>query len=644
MHKIPTYFFSLFALCVFIYSSPAIAEANTIDQQRVIVSFHNEVDRQLLNNYADKVVHVFDELPSAVVEVTDVQKKMLQVHPAVESVEVDKPIEKSAQTISWGYEAVEVAKRVPGTLSGKGVKVGILDSGVDTDHPDLKIAGGACMMEVAWSDGCTDSYEDTNGHGTHVTGIVAAQNNSIGTVGVAPNAEIYAVKVLNEYGDGTTATMMAGVEWAIKQDLDIINISVTTEYRDSNLERMIERAYEHGILIVAAAGNRGAVRTAGASTVEYPAKFDEVIAVGSINQQRMHDNLSSIGPEVELSAPGDKILSTVPADVRDKEYAESSGTSMAAPYVTGLAALYKERYPEMTNKQIRELLQKNALDLGEPGRDKYYGYGLAKVDKNPVSHGVYLPYKSSGTGEIAINTRQAASKFNTYNVYRFDTLIAKEQTASGIVDYASAGTLYYYVHPVVDGKESNEFVSLKVQNSGPKLKDVPLTKWYNRFVSFLYYKDIMQGYTDGTIKPEQSIKRGEAATLLGKSLGLNGETRSTRFTDVSANVGASGYIESLAEEGVIDGFPDGTFRPDENVTRAQMALMIAKAYDIAGQDHTEFNDMTENVTGYEYINGMAAASIIDGYTDGSFRPHQTINRAEFSSFLAKTINEEMRIN
>lgn len=640
MHKIPTYFFSLFALCVFIYSSPAIAEANTIDQQRVIVSFHNEVDRQLLNNYADKVVHVFDELPSAVVEVTDVQKKMLQVHPAVESVEVDKPIEKSAQATPWGYKAIKADQRVPSTLSGKGVKIGVLDSGVDIDHPDLRIAGGACMLTIAWSDGCVDSYEDTNGHGTHVTGIVAAQNNSIGTVGVAPNAEIYAIKVLNEYGDGTTATMMAGVEWAIKQDLDIINISVTTEYRDSNLERMIKRAYENGILIVAAAGNWGMNRTTGTSTVDYPAKFDEVIAVGSINEHRMRANLSSVGPEVELAAPGEEIYSTILSG----KYGYLSGTSMAAPYVTGMAALYKERYPEMTNQQLRELLQKNALDLGEIGRDKYYGFGLVQSDRNPLSHNVTIPYETNGEGEVKLNMEQAASAFQTYNVYRFDSLIAKEKTASEVIDYASSGTLYYYVYPVVNGKESSDFVSVKVENSdGPLLKDVPLKKWYNRFITFLHHKNVMNGYTDGTIKPERSISRAEAAILIGKSLGMDEPARSTRFKDVSSNINASGYIELLAERGVIGGFPDGSFRPYNNVTRAQMAIMIAKAYEIAGQEGTNFTDITSNVKGYQYVNGLAAESIALGFPDGSFRPQQIITRAEFSSFLAKAINEDMRL-
>ncbi|KAB7707442.1 S8 family serine peptidase [Bacillus aerolatus] len=644
MSKTIKYFLLMFAALLFLHISPTAAHANSLEQKRAVISFYEEVDRSLLEEYTKDINYIFDELPAAAVELTDAQKKLLEIHPGVQSIEYDKPVQKSAQTVPWGYKAVEVDKRVPSALTGKGVKIGILDSGIDTKHPDLKVAGGACLMTILRMDGCKNSYNDDNGHGTHVAGVIAAKNNSIGVVGVAPDAQVYSVKVLDKFGEGTTSTIMAGVEWAIKNKLDVINISITSPYEDSNLRRMIKRAYDSGILVVAAAGNEGPPLTGEPSSVQYPAKFDEVIAVASINEKRMHGPLSSIGKEVELTAPGEKVYSTYPTALKASGYETLSGTSMASPYVVGLAALYKEKYPEMTNKQIRTLLQKNAVDLGAAGKDDYFGYGLAQTDKNPVDHGVTLSYEADGKGKITIDTSEAAAKFTTYNVYRFDSLIAKHATAAELTDYATQGTINYYVHPVVEGKESNDFVSLKVNNAAPALKDVVLNKWYNRFVTFLYYEGIMKGYTNGEMRPERSILRSEAAVLLGQALGVDGTKRSTRFKDVTAAVSASGYVEALAEKKVISGFTDNTFRPNEQVTRAEMAILIARAYNIAGQTNGSFKDINSKVTGYQYINGLTAKNIVSGYEDGTFRPYTTINRASFSAFLAKTVNEQLRSN
>ncbi|KMY56295.1 hypothetical protein AC623_18320 [Bacillus sp. FJAT-27231] len=639
------YFLLLFTALLFLHIFPANADANALVKKRAIVLFNEEVDRQLLQKYTEDVNYIFDELPAAAVEITDVQKKRLEAQPTIHSIKYDKPMQKSEQRIEWGYKAVGADKRVPSTLTGKGVKVGILDSGIDTKHPDLQVAGGACMMTILRIDGCKNSYNDDNGHGTHVAGIIAAKNNSIGVVGVAPNAQIYSIKVLDKLGDGTTSTMMAGVEWAIKNKMDIINISITSPYEDDYLHRMIQRAYDSGVLVVAAAGNEGEPLTGEPSSVQYPAKFPEVIAVSSVDANKGHGSLASIGKEVELTAPGEKIYSTYPTTIKTSEpvgYRTLSGTSMASPYVVGLAALYKEKYPEMSNKRIRMLLQKNAIDLGASGRDDFYGYGLAQVDQNPTDPAFSLPYSTDGKGKVTIDTSDAAAKFTAYNVYRFDTLITKGAKASEMVDYATNGTVQYYFHPVVNGKESPNFVSLKVGNPAPALKDVSLDKWYNRFVVYLYHEGIMKGYPNGEIRPERSISRSEAAILLGTSLGLDGTKRNTRFKDVTAAVGSSGYVESLAQAKVISGYPDGTFRPNEPVSRAEMAILIAKAYHIAGQSTGPFKDISSRVTGYEYINGLAAKNIINGFEDRTFRPSTAINRAGFSAFLAKAMNEQLR--
>lgn len=636
-------YYLLFFVALLCFSiTPSISNANTIEGKRAIVFFHNEVNRALLEENTEKINFIFDELPAAAVNVTEDQKKLLTSHSDIQMIQSDQPVEKSAQTIPYGYKLVGANKRVPSTLSGKGVKVAIIDSGVDTKHPDLSIAGGACMMKIIDVRGCNNSYNDDAGHGTHVAGIIGAKNNSIGVVGIAPQAQLYSVKVLDKNGDGTISTVMAGVEWAIKQDMDVLNISIASSNYDEALERMVKQAYDKGMLIVAAAGNEGPPWAGDQSSVQYPAKFNEVIAVSSIDNKKQIGELSSIGSEVELAAPGENIYSTVPTSLSMSGYDMMSGTSMAAPYVTGLIALYKEKYPEMTNRQIRMLLQKNVIDLGARGRDIYYGYGLAQIDKQPVNGDIAVPYTTDGQGKITFDTSQLINKYNSFNMYRAGKLIASNVTATEVVDYASKGTIEYHFYPSADQSEKLDFVNLEVNNPGPAFKDLSSSLWYNRYITYLYHQKILQGYPDETIRPTKLLTRGEASILISKALGLDTSKPPTTFEDAKSGVSAP-YIEALATQNIVSGYPDGTFRPNEQVTRAQMAILIAKAYEVAPEASGAFKDVPSGVTGSGYINALAAQNIVSGYLDGTFRPYGTIDRASFSVFLARTENKDLRV-
>lgn len=634
----------VFAAFFFFIDTPAVFEANTIDGRQAVIMFDEKVDNELLEHYSESIEYIFQEIPAASITVTDVQKKALEMSPDVASITYDMPVKSSAQSVPYGYKMVGAQNLVPATLTGANVKIGVLDSGVDTSHPDLqkRIAGGACMMTIINKNGCPDSYNDDYGHGTHVAGIIAANNNTFGTIGVAPSSTLYAIKVLDEYGLGTTSTMIAGVEWAMKQKMDILNVSITTPVNEIALQEVMQKAYNSGMLIVAAAGNTGAPVSGSTSSVEYPAKFESVIAVSSIDQYKKVDPLSSLGKEVELTAPGVKIYSTYPLSIHASGYQYLSGTSMAAPYVTGLAALYKEKYPEMTNIQIRSLLQKNAVDLGAAGRDTYFGFGLVQVDENPINHEIAIPYTTDTKGKVIFDTSNLSARFGTFNVYRGETLVGKNETGDEWIDYASQGTVTYYFHPVVNGVEDEvSFITLKAIIGEPKISDLRATKWYDRYMVYLYHEGIMTGFSDGTARPEAGITRGEASVLIGQSLGLDGTARDTTFKDVTANVSSSGYVQSLLDAGIVSGFSDGTFRPGKPVTRSEMAILIARAYEIAPVESGTMKDVTVRVTGYPYINGIVAANIAGGYGDGTFRPSAHMNRAEFSAFLARAINQEI---
>ena len=212
-------------------------------------------------------------------------------------------------------------------ITGAGVKVAVIDTGIDYTHEDLdsNYKGG---YDFVFSD--SDPFDDSyNSHGTHVAGIIAAEQNGVGVVGVAPNASIYAVKVLDGSGYGLASWVIAGIEWAVENDMDVVVISSGTDVNSLPLRDACCNAHNSGVLLVAAAGN-----THGGN-VTYPARYDSVIAVTATNLNGSPASFSPIGPEIELAAPGVNILSTT----RGNCYGYLSGTSQAAPHVAGTAAL-----------------------------------------------------------------------------------------------------------------------------------------------------------------------------------------------------------------------------------------------------------------------------------------------------------------
>ena len=192
---------------------------------------------------------------------------------------------------------------------------------------------------------------------------------------MAPDSDIYALKAMDQSGNGYLSDVIEAIDWSIENNLDVINMSMETTQNLTSLETAVNTAFENGILVVASTGN-GAT-----SSVSYPAKYNSVIAVGAIDETNNLAFFSNYGSEVEVTAPGANILST--SALGDYEY--MSGTSMAAPFVAGQLALLIELYPTYTAVQIRNELHNNVLDLGEIGKDNLYGFGLIQA---PVKPGV----------------------------------------------------------------------------------------------------------------------------------------------------------------------------------------------------------------------------------------------------------------
>ena len=234
------------------------------------------------------------------------------------------------QRPSWGWERIN-ADAVE--QDGTGVDVGILDTGIESDHCSLEVAGGQNFT----SSGLPNDYEDNHGHGTHVAGIAGALDNDIGVVVVAPNTDLYAVKVLDDNGFGRYSNLVAGIDWCMSNDVELISMSLGGESGSSTVDQAIEEAQSAGHLLLSAAGNSGndGNGSCDEETMTYPATHDDVVAVSAMNEDDTLASYSSVGAAIDLLAPGTDIASTYV----NNEYAQASGTSVACPFVTGVAAL-----------------------------------------------------------------------------------------------------------------------------------------------------------------------------------------------------------------------------------------------------------------------------------------------------------------
>jgi len=285
------------------------------------------------------------------------------------------PVSVMAQTPSWGFNKIRAAEVHAAGNKGAGIRVCVIDSGVDPTHEDLvaNLKGGYNFVDN------TPTLKDDCGHGTHVCGIIAATYNDIGVLGVAPEAFLYACRGLsNNSGSctGSYADLNACIQWAIDNSMQVVNMSWGGGPYSQTMNDLLKAAYNSGIVPVASAGNSGKSKP---DTCGYPAKYNPVIAVAATNQDDLSASTSSQGPGVEVAAPGVKILSTVPKDCSmycdTSGYMLLSGTSMASPHVAGLAALILKARPAFTVDQVRGALNAGVTDLGDPGRDPVYGFG-----------------------------------------------------------------------------------------------------------------------------------------------------------------------------------------------------------------------------------------------------------------------------
>ncbi|AIF44359.1 S8 family serine peptidase [Virgibacillus sp. SK37] len=420
--------FLLFAGLVCILWQPVTSQGVETSTKDVIIGYKDDVGKQLIVKQSKSIDNHFKSLSAYAVSIDANDVEIYKGNEHITYIEENVPVtlSNSANSINeikngdtlvegetWNLRSSRFSYAWEEGFTGKGVKVAVIDTGI-SPHDDLQVAGGVSTVDY------TEKWEDDNGHGTHVAGIIGAERNGFGVVGVAPDASIYAVKALDSNGEGDMDALLKAIEWSIQHEMDIINLSLGTEFHSDALEKIIKQAYDAGTLVVGASGNGE-----GDGKVIYPAKYDRVIAVSAVDEQFHSAPFASTGPEVEFSAPGTNIISTY----LDGNYGIASGTSQASPHITGMLALLQQKLPDKSPEERRAALTDYVQDLGEVGRDPLFGFGRISyiTDFTAPDEIADLQIHQTGPEAFSIQWRNPEDEdFDKAIIYLNDSLAAEK--------------------------------------------------------------------------------------------------------------------------------------------------------------------------------------------------------------------------
>jgi flagellar hook assembly protein FlgD len=322
----------------------------------------------------------------------------------------------------WYLNKIQMSKAWDQTKGASYITVAIIDSGIQTNHPEL--LGKIVNPYNSVTGGTTFSPSQ---HGTHVAGIIAATINSSGIAGIAPNVKVMPVNVFSgEYAN--MYDIASGIYYAIDRNADIINLSIGSRSYSYMLDYAVHYARSKGVLVVAAAGNEDTYLET------YPAAFDTVLGVSATDSNDRITNFSNYGDYIDFAAPGQTIYSTVSGS----SYKEMSGTSMSAPIVSGVAALILSKNPFMSPVQVEDVLKKSSTDLGGKGWDYFYGYGRVDASKAlqytsyPITniYQYYPNFNMSGTNKNTISISAHSGSYVSLFVQN-----SKGQTLKTLMNY-----------------------------------------------------------------------------------------------------------------------------------------------------------------------------------------------------------------
>ncbi|WP_051330871.1 S8 family peptidase [Aneurinibacillus terranovensis] len=326
------------------------------------------------------ILHCHKYFPFIVAEIENM--KNLKNHPCISHIEEDVHIRvhkththagnQVALNVPWNIEVIKAPLVWPKS-QGSGIRVGVLDTGIDYTHPALRgrVAGGYNIIAQ------NRNFRDDNGHGTHIAGTIASANARAGLFGVAPLASLYGIKVMDHNGSGRVSDTIKGIEWAIDNKIQVLNMSLGSSKYSQAFEQATRMAFQRGVIMVASAGNEGK-RDRIVNNIDYPARFPWVISVGAVDRNMKRASFSSTGNRLDIMAPGVDIRSTWLGG----GYKTESGTSMSAAHVSGSAALLMSLHPNMQSSMAKRYFMQLQSRMGAL---REYGHGVLNL--TPLSRG-----------------------------------------------------------------------------------------------------------------------------------------------------------------------------------------------------------------------------------------------------------------
>lgn len=383
-------------VCSFLFIVIPQAEAH---EREALVIYEDATGLDNIQRNHIDIENHYENLKTVEGTFTTAQLRMLKQDAHIELVEMREiELETLSTTLPWNLELLNTSYAWAHDLTGEDVKVGMIDTGV-VEQQGLENVHRVSLVD-------DDEDRDLKRHGTMVANILASTNETL--PGIAPNMELYSIKIFDDDNKASVSDFLAGIDWAIDEDIEVLNMSLGTKKDYQLLHNAVKAAEDAGIVMVAAAGNDYAKKP-----INYPASYDEVIAVGAVDAAKNHSRFSNTGSELEFVAPGEKLTS-----LTNKLY---TGTSFAAPHVTAIIATLKQQHPDWSTEKIRAYLRNYTEDLGSDGRDPIYGYGF-------LSYTLQAPQQVSSlkvtyTDENELRIRYSMPKNATVPVSKYEIYV-----------------------------------------------------------------------------------------------------------------------------------------------------------------------------------------------------------------------------
>ena len=551
----------------------------------------------------------------------------------------EKTVNRQSQAVNdpffdfqWAIKKVNVENAWNYSTGTSEQYICVIDTGIYREHEDLIYAD----IRNGWDYIANDNvFVDSGNHGTSVTGVIAAStNNNRGIAGISRNASIVPLRILDTDGYTTSDRLVEALYDAANLGCRVINLSLGGPTYSYFEELAINYAISQGSIVIAAAGNNGT------SNYSYPASYQDVISVGSTDASDSKIDFSQYNNRVTVVAPGELVYTLDVPTYKNyySLYNYKRGTSFSAPIVSGIASLALSLDPSLNHYTFKNLLISTAKDLYTPGYDHHTGFGL--VDAERVLQKIMVGENQP----ISLSWSKLPKK--TSYIYGEELQIDDGRLFAHYVDGSIKEVNLsldmingYNSYPEVYGKQTLTVdylnISLNFDVSVDRFRDVPFGHQVYTRINDLAGKGIINGYSDGTFRPNANITRAQAAIMIVRAIGLDTSGASSNFNDVPSTHSAYAFISAANQAGIIGGYSvDNTYRPNEYITRQQIAIMIQRAFSVEHSgSEVYFSDVTDKMPSKRFIEALASNKIINGYSDGTFRPTNNTTRAQFSSMI-----------